>query len=263
MSFEKHPLIHYEFCGLGDSPVLVMSHALGTNLELWDYQVEALRGSFRILRYDSRGHGKSPDGHGPYTISLLASDVLALLDELNIPSAHFCGISMGGLVGQYLAIHHPERISSLVLSNTAARVGTCEKWDRRIREVTKAGIAAVLDEVLEGWFSARFRSTGPPIADSLAQALKATSPEGYIGTCHALRDADLSQLVGSVNAPTLIIAGTEDQATPLEASRFLHEKIRGSELIALECGHLACAEVPVEFTDQLNKFLTTQTILRP
>jgi len=263
MSFEKHPLIHYEFCGLGDSPVLVMSHALGTNLELWDYQVEALRGSFRILRYDSRGHGKSPDGHGPYTISLLASDVLALLDERNIQNAHFCGISMGGLVGQYLAIHHPERISSLVLSNTAARVGTCEKWDRRIREVTKAGIAAVLDEVLEGWFSARFRSTGPPIADSLAQALKATSPEGYIGTCHALRDADLSQLVGSVNAPTLIIAGTEDQATTLEASRFLHEKIRGSELIALECGHLACAEVPVEFTDQLNKFLTTQTILRP
>jgi 3-oxoadipate enol-lactonase len=255
--------IHYELCGPGDSPVLLLSHALGTNLELWDYQVEALRGAFRILRYDSRGHGKSPAGHGPYTIALLASDVIALLDELNVPSAHFCGISMGGLVGQYLTIHHPERISSLVLSNTAARVGTYEKWDRRIREVTKGGMAAVFDEVLEGWFSARFRSTQSPIADSLAQALKATSPEGYIGTCHALRDADLSQLVGSVNTPTLIIAGTEDQATTLAASRFLHEKIRGSELIPLECGHLACAEVSVEFTDQLNKFLTTQTKLRP
>jgi 3-oxoadipate enol-lactonase len=256
-------LIHYELCGPGDAPVLLMSHALGTNLQLWDYQVEVLRGLFRILRYDSRGHGKSPAGQGPYTISLLASDVLALLDELDVPSAHFCGISMGGLIGQYLAIHHPERISSLVLSNTAARIGTWEKWDRRIREVTKGGIAAVLDEVLEGSFSAHFRSTRPPIVDSLAQALQATSPEGYIGTCHALRDADLSQLVGSVNAPTLIIAGTEDQATTLEVSRFLHEKIRGSELIALECGHLACAEVSVEFTDQLKKFLTTQTILHP
>src|ERR1700759_1868862 len=130
MSFGKYTAIHYELCGPGDSPTLVMSHALGTNLELWDHQVEALRGSFRILRYDSRGHGKSRADPGPYTISLLASDVLALLDELNVPSAHFCGISMGGLVGQYLAIHHPERFSSLVLSNTAARVGTYEKWDR-------------------------------------------------------------------------------------------------------------------------------------
>jgi 3-oxoadipate enol-lactonase len=263
MNLQKATSIHYELCGPDNSPVLVMSHALGTNLTLWDHQVEALRGSFHILRYDSRGHGKSAAGHGPYTISLLASDVLTLLDELGVSRAHFCGISMGGLVGQYLAIHHPERISSLVLSNTAARIGTREKWDRRIQEVTKAGIPAVLGAVLEGWFSARFLSMHPPIADALAHALKATSPEGYIGCCHALRDADLSQLIDRVSAPTLIIAGTEDQATTLEASRYLHQKIRGSELIVFECAHLACVEVVAEFTDQLNKFLTTTTNLHP
>jgi 3-oxoadipate enol-lactonase len=251
--------IYYEVCGSDGSPVLVMSHALGTNLTLWDRQVESLRESFRIVRYDSRGHGRSPAGEGPYTISLLASDILRLLDELRVQRVHFCGISMGGLIGQYLAIHYPERISSLVLSNTAAKIGTREKWDRRIQAVTKAGMVAVLDEVLEGWFSAHFRSMRPPITDSLAQAFKAMSPEGYIGTCHALRDADLSQLVEQVSAPTLIIAGTKDQATTLEVSRSLHEKIRDSELIALDCAHLACAEMPAEFTDQITKFLNPKT----
>jgi 3-oxoadipate enol-lactonase len=251
--------IHYDVCGSDGSPVLVMCHALGTNLTLWDRQVDALRGSFRIVRYDSRGHGRSPAEEGPYTISLLASDLLRLLNELRVQRVHFCGISMGGLIGQYLAIHHPERISSLVLSNTAAKIGTPEKWERRIQAVTKGGITAVLDEVLEGWFSARFRSMRPQVTDSLAQAFKAMSPEGYIDTCHALRDADLSQLVEQVKAPTLIIAGTKDQATTLEVSRSLHEKIRDSELIALDCAHLACAEMPAEFTDQITKFLNLKT----
>ena len=259
MNLRKVNSIHYTLSGQSDLPVLLMSHALGTNLTLWDHQAQALQGSFRILRYDSRGHGRSPADHGPYTISLLASDALGLLDELGVTRAHFCGISMGGLVGQFLAIHHPERITSLVLSNTAARIGTREKWDRRIQEVTEAGIPSVLGEVLEGWFSARFRSMHPPVADTLARALKETSPEGYIGCCHALRDADLSELIERVNAPTLIIAGTEDQATTLETSRFLQQKIRGSELIVFECAHLACAEAPAEFTDQLKKFLTSRT----
>jgi 3-oxoadipate enol-lactonase len=261
MTMQKKLAIHYELSGPNEAPVLVLSHALGTNLTLWDQQVEALRGSFRLLRYDSRGHGRSPADQGPYTISLLAFDVLSLLDELGIGKAHFCGISMGGLVGQYLAVHHPERIASLILSNTAARIGTPEKYDRRIREVRKGGMPAVLDEVVEGWFSARFRSAQPSIIASLANILKATSPEGYIGCCQAIRDADLSDLIEQVNAPALIIAGTEDQATPLAASRFLHQKIRNSQLITLECAHLACAEAEAEFTDQLNRFLTTNADL--
>lgn len=258
MILQKDTPIHYEFFGSQDSPALVLAHALGTNLTLWDHQVELLQGSFRILRYDSRGHGKSPADRGPYTISMLASDVLSLLDELGVARAHFCGISMGGLVGQYLAVHHPERIATLVVSNTAAKIGTLAKWERRIRAVGNAGMSAVVDEVLEGWFSDRFRGMHPSIVASLAQALKETSPEGYIGCCQALRDADLSQDIERVKAPTLIIAGTEDQATPLAASEFLHEKIRDSQLIALKSAHLSCIETAAEFTDHLSKFLTTE-----
>jgi 3-oxoadipate enol-lactonase len=252
----KNSPTHYELVGPPDAPALVLCHALGTNLTLWDQQVDALRDSFRIVRYDIRGHGKSLTPPGPYTLSLLASDTVTLLDELGVSRAHFCGVSMGGLIGQYLAVHHPERITSLILSNTGAMIGTVEKWDRRIRLVAEAGMMAVFEEVLEGWFSPPFRKLHSPIVTSLAGALKATVPEGYIGCCQALRDADLSQHIERVKAPTLIIAGTEDQATPIASAQFLQQKIPGSRLIALECAHLACAEAASAFTDHLNGFLT-------
>lgn len=256
MTLSKDSSIHYELAGPHDATVLVLSHALGTNLTLWDQQVEALRGSFQIVRFDTRGHGKSAAPRGPYTLSCLASDVVNLLDELDVSRAHFCGISMGGLIGQYLAVHHPERIASLVLSNTAAKIGNDEKWDRRIQLVAEAGMPAVFEEVLNGWFSAPFRDLHPPIVDSLAGALKATAPEGYIGCCQAIRDADLSQHLERIKAPTLVIAGTEDQATPMASAQFLQQNIRGSQLIPLRCAHLACAEAAAEFTGQLNRFLT-------
>jgi 3-oxoadipate enol-lactonase len=256
MTLSKDSSTHYELAGPHEAPVLVLSHALGTNLTLWDQQVEALRGSFQIIRFDTRGHGKSSAPRGPYTLSFLASDIVSLLDELGVSRAHFCGISMGGLIGQYLAVHHPERISSLVLSNTAAKIGNAEKWDRRIRLVAEAGMPAVFEEVLDGWFSAPFRDQHPPIVDSLASALKATVPEGYIGCCQALRDADLTQHLERIKVPTLVIAGTEDQATPMASAQFLQQKIHGSQLIPLRCGHLACAEAATEFTNQLKRFLT-------
>jgi 3-oxoadipate enol-lactonase len=256
MTLSKNSLTHFELAGPHDAPVLVLSHALGTNLTLWDLQVEALRGSFQIIRFDTRGHGKSTASRGPYTLSFLASDIVTLLDELGVSRAHFCGISMGGLIGQYLAVHHPERIASLVLSNTAAKIGNTEKWDRRIQLVAEAGMPAVFEEVLDGWFTAPFRDLHPAIVESLASALKATVPEGYIGCCQALRDADLSQHLERVKAPTLVIAGTEDRATPMASAQFLQQKIRGSQLIALRCAHLACVEAATEFTGHLNRFLT-------
>jgi len=259
MISKKDISIHYELSGSLQSPALVLSHALGTNLTLWDQQVEPLQRSFRILRYDSRGHGQSAANHGPYTISMLASDVLSLLDELGIARAHFCGISMGGLVGQYLALYHPERIGNLVLSNTAAKIGTFAKYDRRIREVTNAGMSAVVDEVLEGWFSDRFRAMQPSIVASFADALRRTSPEGYIGCCQAIRDSDFSLNVERIKAATLIIAGTKDQATTLAASQFLHQKIQDSQLVTLESAHLCCTEAAAEFTDRVNRFLTPKT----
>jgi 3-oxoadipate enol-lactonase len=256
MTLSKNSSTHYELVGPDDAPLLVLSHALGTDLTLWDQQMAALRGSFRILRFDTRGHGKSAAPRGPYTLSLLASDIVTLLDELGVSRVHFCGVSMGGLIGQYLAIHHPERITRLILSNTAAKIGNAEKWDRRIRLVAEAGMPAVFEEVLDGWFSAPFRDLHPPIIGSLASVLKATAPEGYIGCCQALRDADLSQDLERVKAPTLVIAGTEDQATPMASAQFLQQKIPGSQLVALRCAHLGCAEAASAFTDQLNRFLT-------
>lgn len=256
MTLSKNSSTHYELAGPHDAPVLVLSHALGTNLTLWDQQVDGLRGSFRILRFDTRGHGKSAAPGGPYTLPFLASDIVTLLDELGLSRVHFCGVSMGGLIGQYLAVHHPERIARLVLSNTGAKIGNAEKWDRRIRLVTEAGMPAVFEEVLDGWFSAPFRDLHPLVVDWLARALKATAPEGYIGCCEALRDADLSQHLEQIKAPTLVVAGTEDQATPMASAQFLQQRIHGSQLIPLRCGHLACVEAAAEFTDQLNKFLT-------
>lgn len=256
MTLPENSSIHYELVGPSDAPVLVLSHALGTNLALWDQQVEALRGSFRILRYDARGHGKSPVPRGPYTLSLLASDIVTLLDELGVTRAHFCGLSMGGMVGQYLAVHYPERIASLVLSNTAAKIGTVEKWDRRIQLVAETGMPAVREEVLDDWFSGPFRNLHPTIVASFASGLQAMAPEGYIGCCQAIRDADMSRHVERVKAPTLVIAGTEDQATTIAAAQYLQRKIRGSQLIELECAHLACAEAAPAFTDHLNRFLT-------
>ena len=259
MTPQKNTSIHYELVGPHDAPVLVLSHALGTNLTLWEQQVDSLEGSFRIVRYDAPGHGNSPALKGPYTLSLLASDVITLLDELGVIRAHFCGVSMGGIIGQYLAVHHPERIASVVLSNTAAKIGTAQKWDRRIQLVAEAGMAAVVEEVLQDWFSAPFRHLHPSIAASLTIALKATSPEGYIGCCQALRDADLSQQIEQVKAPTLIIAGTEDKATTMASAQFLQQKIRGSQLVALNCAHLACVEAASAFTDHLNGFLMGAT----
>jgi 3-oxoadipate enol-lactonase len=259
MILKKDASIHYELAGADQSPLLVLSHALGTDLRLWDLQTELLQRSFRILRYDSRGHGQSSANRGPYSISMLAADVLTLLDELGVARAHFCGVSMGGLVGQYLAAYHPERIGKLILSNTAAKIGTHAKYDRRIQEVTNSGMPAVVHEVLQGWFSDRFRGMQPAIVAALADTLRQTSPEGYIGCCQAIRDADLREEVERIKAPTLIVAGTEDQATTLAASEFLHQKIQGSQLVALESAHLCCTEAAAEFTDHVNRFLTTKT----
>src|ERR1700722_130180 len=156
MTLPTNSSTHYELVGPPDAPVLVLSHALGTNLALWDRQMEALRGSFRIVRYDIRGHGKSPTPRGPYTLSLLASDIVALLDVVCVSRVHFCGVSMGGLIGQYLAVHHPERIARMVLSNTGVKIGTAEKWDRRIRLVKEAGMGAGVEGGMEGGLEVPF-----------------------------------------------------------------------------------------------------------
>src|SRR5277367_6990159 len=179
---------HYRLDGPADAPAVVLSNSLGTNLTMWDAQIPALTQKFRVLRYDSRGHGLSEVTPGPYTIAGLAQDVVGLLDALQIPSAHYCGLSIGGLIGQWLGIHAAKRFKSLTLCNTAARIGTTDGWNTRIATIKEGGIAPIANGVVSRWFTEDFAKREPTWVETARQVLLHSPPEGYAATCAALRD---------------------------------------------------------------------------
>jgi 3-oxoadipate enol-lactonase len=207
---------------------------------------------FRIVRYDTRGHGRSGVPAGSATIERLGRDLLALLDHLSIVRAQLCGLSLGGLTAQWLAVYHPERVSRLVLANTAARIGSIEGWGERIAAVRQGGMAAVRNAVLARFFSPAFSLAHPQTLQVYAAMLTATDPQGYAACCAALREADLRAEVGSITAPTLIIAGALDEATPPAQAEELRAAIPGSELVVLdEVAHLSNIERPDAFNSLL------------
>lgn len=249
--------LHYEIDGAEGAPVLVLSHSLGTDLHMWDTQLAALSKSFRVVRFDTRGHGKSLVTQGPYSIEQLGRDVLALLDALKIDRAHFCGLSMGGLIGQWLGIHANDRLHRLVLCNTAAQIGTVETWNARIDEVEEGG-AQAMDKMrytaVERWFTTEFRDhadTIKPITDVLA----ATSPQGYAACCAALRDADFRKQVSSITVDTLIICATHDPVTTVADGHYLQNHIHGSQLSEYFAGHLSSVELGNTFNLRVTEFL--------
>lgn len=246
---------YYELQGPDDAPVLMLSNSLGTNLALWEPQMSELVKCFRVLRYDTRGHGRSSATPGPYRIPQLAQDAIALLDQMNIAQAHFCGLSMGGMIGQWLAIHNPSRLLTLVLSNTAAKIGTAETWDARIDAVTNHGMRAILPAVLERWYTASFRNRNPEVVACTQQMLASTDPRGYVANCAAIRDTDLREVVHTIGVPTLVVAGTHDPVTPPEAGQFLADNIAGARYLCLEAAHLANVEAAEEFTRGVLQFL--------
>ena len=188
--------LHYQLDGPVDAPVLVLSNSLGTDLHMWDIQIPAFTEHFRVLRFDTRGHGKSLVTEGPYSIEQLGRDVMALLDALDIQRAHFCGLSMGGLIGQWLGIHAGERLQRLVVCNTAAKIGTPEIWNPRIEMVLRDGAAAMValrDASIARWFTADFAAANPHQAQQITDMLAATSPQGYAANCAAVRDADFRE----------------------------------------------------------------------
>jgi 3-oxoadipate enol-lactonase len=248
--------IAYRVDGPPDGPPLVFSNSLGTNVQLWDDQVQELASTFRIVRYDTRGHGRSGVPNGFTTIERLGSDLLALLDHLGIGQTYLCGLSLGGVTAQWLAIHHPTRLRRLVLSNTAARIGNLEVWQTRMQAVASGGMAAILDPVLARFFSPAFRAAAPERVAIFAAILLALDPNGYLAGCAALRDADLRPLVGQIGAPTLVIGGSLDEATPPAQAEELHAAIPQSELAILAgAGHLANVEQPLAFNTLLRQFL--------
>ena len=207
------------------------------------------------MRYDGRGQGQSVVTPGPYTVEQLADDVLALLNELNIAKVHFCGLSIGGMVGMSLAMRVPERLAKLVLCNTAPKIGTPEIWNARMTAVQSGGMAAVVEGVLERWFTPDFRKASPAPVQKTREMLLRSPVEGYIACCSAVRDMDARETIASIRIPTLIISGAHDPVTTPDDGRFMAEKIAGSVYKELPAAHLSNIEAAEAFTMEVLRLL--------
>jgi 3-oxoadipate enol-lactonase len=246
----------YRVDGPDDAPAIVLVNSLGTDLRMWDPQIALLSRTLRVVRFDCRGHGTSDVPPEPYTIEQFGLDLLALLDTLQIARAHICGLSLGGMIALWFASHYPERVTSAVFANTAARIGTTEIWNTRIDAVRTGGMKAVRDAVLARFLSASFRQRHPEVAQQIGAMIEATNPTGYIGACAALRDADLQERLAAIHVPSLILAGELDESTPPSQSQALHAAIAGSELVILrETAHLSNVEQSERFNQCILAFL--------
>lgn len=246
--------LYYQLDGNRNKPCLLLSNSLGTDLGMWDRQATALAAHFFVVRYDTRGHGRSGSA-GPVTIARLGRDVLGLMDHLDIQRAHFCGISMGGLTGQWLGIHAQSRIGRLVLANTAARIGTQEGWLARATQVRAEGMKGVAGGAAGRWFTPGFIAREPAAVDRLLQGLRATAPEGYAACCEALAEADLRGEASSIASPLLVIAGRDDPVTTVEDARWLAAQVAGAQVEELAASHLSNIECPEDFSACLRRFL--------
>lgn len=246
---------HYALTGDQQS-VLVFSNSLGTDFSMWNPQMVELGRRFRILRYDTRGHGQSSVTSGDYTIEQLGRDVLGLLDALGLDRVHFCGLSMGGMIGMWLGIHAPDRLLRLILSSTAARIGTPEMWNARIAAVRKDGMKSVAAAVIERWFTPEFRASFPDQAAQARQMLENTPPEGYAACCAAIRDMDQREAAAQIKVPTLVIYGGKDPVTPASDAHFLKDQVAGAIEVELLAAHLSNVEQAGAFTEAVSSFLS-------
>jgi 3-oxoadipate enol-lactonase len=251
----KDVRIRYELAGQESGPVLVFSNSLGTNLGMWDAQTADLATNFRLLRYDKRGHGQSSVPPGPYSIEMLGRDVLALLDFLRLDKIDFCGLSIGGQTGMWLGVNAPDRLKKLIVSNTAAKLGTAETWKQRIDTVRTAGMTPVALAVIERWFTAGFRSTEPIEVARIRSMLETTEVDGYVGCCAAVRDFDYREKLCGIRVPTLVISGTHDPAALAADGCWAAEQIPGAKFVELDASHLSNIEARERFTSEINKFL--------
>ena len=248
--------LFYRLDGPVSAPAVALANSLGMDLHMWDPQMHRLAEHFRVLRFDARGHGRSEAPTGPYTLARLGSDLVALFNALEIPRAHICGLSMGGMVALWLAVYHPERIDRVVLANTAARIGTEASWNERILAVENGGMAAIRDKVVGRFLSLPFRRQHPQIEEWVAGILEATPPGGYIEACRALAEADLGEVARQVEASCLVIGSLLDEATPPAQSEELAALLKTSRLALLEdAAHLSNVERADAFTDLLLSFL--------
>ena len=249
--------VHAVVEGPPDRPAVVLSPSLGSSLDMWEPQAAALRGRFRVIRYDHRGHGRSPVPPAPYQIADLATDVVRLLDRLDIPAAHFCGISLGAMTGIVLAATHPRRVRRLVLCCTAARMPTPEAYGQRAAAVRREGTVAIADSVVARWVTPGFTADQPELIRRLQAMVADTPDEGYAACCEALERMDLRGLLPRISAPTLLIAGAEDSATPPDQAERIAAGIPNAQVQVLSpAAHLASIEQPETVTRLLVSHLT-------
>jgi 3-oxoadipate enol-lactonase len=237
--------LHHTFAGPQDAGVVVLSNSLGTTLAMWEPQAAALARGHRVLRYDLRGHGRSPVPEAPYSIADLGSDLLALLDRTGIARASLFGVSLGGMVSMWVAVHAPERVDRLVLCSTSAVMGPPESWTERAALVRREGTAAVADSVVARWFTPAFAAAQPDVVARIRGQLAATPAEGYAGCCEAIREMDQRPDLPAIAAPTLVIAADGDPSTPPAHARTIAGLIPGARLEVLDRGaHLVNVEAP-------------------
>jgi 3-oxoadipate enol-lactonase len=247
--------IYYRVDGDPGAPALVFSNSLGTTHDLWGPQVARFSNSFHLIRYDTRGHGLSGAPSGEYTIDQLGSDIVAVLDAAGVSRAHVCGLSLGGLSAMWLGIHVPERIESLTLASTGAKIGTATIWQERIDQVRAGGLESIAEGAKSRWFTGPFRAAHPEAVEQQVRMLVGGPAIGYIGCCAVLRDTDLREDIGAIVAPTLVIGAVDDPVTPPGNAELMHSRIRNAELAILPGSHIANVEQAHAFNDHLLRFL--------
>ena len=253
--------INYELSGKEDAPVVVLSHSLGCSMVMWNPQLEVLEPHFRVLRCDMRGHGDSEATEGNYTLDLLAADVIGLLDALSVNRVHFVGLSIGGMIGQCLAIHYPDRFKSLTLCDTSPVIPDEAKplFQERMDLARKEGMQALVEGTLERWFTPPYRAQNPPAIDLIRNQFLATSVTGFNACSAAIMELNYLDRLAEIKLPTLIIVGEDDPGTPVEASETIHKLIQGSTLVVLpSAAHLSNIEQSGAFNSHLLSFLQAQ-----
>jgi len=249
--------IWYTIDGRDDAPAVLLIHSLGTSHALWDAQLPTLVDRFRLIRYDARGHGKSSAPPGEFTIEQLGRDALAVLDAAGVQTATICGVSIGGLTSIWLGQNAHDRVSRLVLANTAARIGTSDVWSERMQFVRESGIEIAAEQAIPRWFTDAFCEEHPDIVARFLAIARSCPLDSYVAACAALRDADLRRDLHRVTVPTLVVAGSKDESTTVADGAYLRDNIPEARMEVLDASHLSNVERSAEFSALLDEFLST------
>ncbi|UYW00722.1 3-oxoadipate enol-lactonase [Flavobacterium agricola] len=251
----KNFTCNYLYENFGHDHTLVFSNSLGTNYSMWEDNIDELSHYFNILRYDKRGHGESTINQDKVSIAELGEDVVELVDALKLENVFFCGLSIGGLTGQWLAINRPDRFKKYIICNTSAKIGTVESWEARIKQVTEHGLGSILQGTADRWFTPHYRANNPEKVEKILADFQANTLQGYTACCHAVAHADFREELHKLVKPLLIIAGSKDEVTTVEDAKFIQKHAGVTNLISLDAAHLSNMEHPREFSKHIIHYL--------